>query len=93
MFGVLLKVGGAVGGNVAWGVDVDGDGGDREAFARDDPCCTRQGGVSASSGIRKTSGASCVSSASSGRVPQERGGICAISDGLGMSVFATEMDE
>ena len=44
-------IGGAVGGNVAWGVDVDGDGGDREAFSRDDPCCTRQGGVSASSGI------------------------------------------
>ena len=34
MLGVFLKVGGAVGGNVAWGLDVDGDGGDREACER-----------------------------------------------------------
>ena len=51
MFGVLLKVGGAVSGNVAWGVDMDGDGGDGETFSSDDPCCTREGGISASSGI------------------------------------------
>ena len=93
MFGIFLKVGGAVGGNVAWGVDVDGDGGGREVFARDDLCSFCKGGVSASSGIEKISGASCVSSASSGRVPQERGGICAISECLCVSMFATEMDE
>ena len=51
MFGVLLKVEGAVGGNVVLGVGVDGGVGDRESFSRDDPCCTREGGISASSGI------------------------------------------